>query len=238
MSGVSVASFNIHWGRRPRTYEPFDVVEDCRQLDADVLALQEVWRTDGRPSVAADVADALGYQLHEVWTARADVEPRCRIAGLAGEPAGTGDWGQALLTRVPRGPVVDWKLSGFLFDVTERVVMTTEVEVDGGAITVCASHLPHLEHVSPLLRWRLRPMLPDTDQPAVFMGDFNMWRWVTKFVVPGWKETARAATWPARLPTFQIDHLLTTPPVAVHDAEVVPLRRSDHLPIKARLSVR
>ena len=76
MRSVTVASFNIHWGRRPRVYEPFDVVAACRQLDVDVLALQEVWRPDRGTSVAEEVADALGYELHEVWTARAIVTPR------------------------------------------------------------------------------------------------------------------------------------------------------------------
>jgi endonuclease/exonuclease/phosphatase family metal-dependent hydrolase len=208
-------------------------------LDADVLALQEVWRPDGRSSVAAAVAEALGYELHEVWTARAVVEPKCHVVGKTGESAGTGDWGQALLTRVPRGPVIDWRLSGFLLDAVDRVVMTTEIEVDGASMAVCASHLPHLEHFSPLLRWRLPHVLPDPRRPAMLMGDFNMWRWVTRFIVPGWKDTARGATWPAhRRPVFQIDHLLATPPIVATDAEVVNLGESDHLPIRARLSVR
>src|SRR4051794_9560211 len=116
MQSVSVASFNIHWGRHPRTHEPFDVLDACRRLDADVLAVQEVWRADGERSVTAEVADRLGYQLHEVWTGRAVVDPRCRVVGHTGDAVGTGDWGQALLTRVPRGPVTDHRLDAFLFD--------------------------------------------------------------------------------------------------------------------------
>src|SRR5712692_9933654 len=141
MQSLTVASFNIHWGRHPRSYEPFDVLEACRRLDADVLALQEVWRPDHETSAAEDVADKLGYQIHEMWTGRA--------------------------------------------------VMTTDIEIDGGTLTVCASHFPHLEHISPLLRWRLRGVLPDANRPAVLMGDFNMWRWVVRFIVPGWRDTVR-----------------------------------------------
>src|SRR5438309_7604774 len=114
MHSVSVASFNIHWGRHPRSHEPFDLVEACRQLDADVLALQEVWRPDGSPSIAAQVADTLGYEIHQIWTARGVVEPRCHLVGHTGEAVGTGDWGQALLTRVPCRPVIERRLSGFL----------------------------------------------------------------------------------------------------------------------------
>ena len=237
MRWVTVASFNLHWGRRPRTYTPFDVVAACRELDADVLALQEVWRPDGGPSVADEVAAALGYDVHHTWTGRAVVEPKCHLVGKAGVSAGDGDWGQALLTRVAHGPVTEHRLRGFVRDPVDRVVLRADVAVDGGTITVCTSHFPHLEHFSPLLRWRLRGVVPDLSQPAVLMGDFNMWRWVTRFVVPGWRDTVRGATWPAPRPFFQIDHLLTTPPVLVADAEVVVAGKSDHLPMRARLSL-
>src|SRR3954447_355811 len=155
MRSVSVASYNVHWGRRqrpPRQWQPHDVVAACTELEVDVLAMQEVWRPDGGISVAQEVADALGYELHESWTARAIVRPRCQIVGGPGEKVGTGDWGQALLTRVPRGPVTDHRLEGFLFDPTDRAVLKTEIELDGTKVTVCASHFPHLEHISPLLR--------------------------------------------------------------------------------------
>jgi endonuclease/exonuclease/phosphatase family metal-dependent hydrolase len=51
MQELSVATFNVHggvngWGR------PFDVVDACRQLDADVLVLQETWTPREHASVA------------------------------------------------------------------------------------------------------------------------------------------------------------------------------------------
>ena len=238
MRSLTVASFNIHWGRHPRSYEPYDVLEACRQLDADVLALQEVWRPDRETSAAEDVADKLGYEIHEMWTGRAVVDPKCQIVGHTADPVGTGDWGQALLTRVPRGPVIEHRLDGFLFDPNDRAVMTTDIEIDGRTVTVCASHFPHLEHISPLLRWRLRGVLPDAHRPALLMGDFNMWRWVARFIVPGWRDTVRGPTWPSRRPVFQIDHLLATPPIVATDPEVVRAGESDHLPIRARVSLR
>jgi endonuclease/exonuclease/phosphatase family metal-dependent hydrolase len=134
--------------------------------------------------------------------------------------------------------VTDHRLAGFLFDPNDRAVMTTDVEIGGETLTVCASHFPHLEHISPLLRWRLRGVLPAVHRPAVLMGDFNMWRWVTRFIVPGWRDTVRGPTWPSRRPAFQIDHLLATPAVVATDAEVVPAGESDHLPIRARVSLR
>jgi endonuclease/exonuclease/phosphatase family metal-dependent hydrolase len=241
MQSVTVGSYNIHWGRRlrvPRQWEPFDVVDACRRLDVDVLALQEVWRPDGSPSVAEEVAAALGYDVAQVWTARSIVKPKCQLVGRPGDTEGHGDWGQALLTRIPHGPVTDVRLSGFLFDATDRAVLKTEVDLGDSKVAVCASHFPHVEHMSPLLRWRLRSVLPDANEPAVLMGDFNMWRWLARFVVPGWHDTVRGATWPAHRPVFQIDHLLATAPIAATDAEVVHTGESDHLPIRARLSLR
>jgi len=183
------------------------------------------------------VADALGYDLHEVWTARVVTEPTCKLVGRTGDAAGTGDLGQAFLTRVPRGPVVDNRLAGFVFDYTDRTVITTDIELDGVDVTVCASHFPHLEHFSPMLRWRLRSVLPDVDRPAVLMGDFNMWRWLARFIAPGWSDSVRGATWPAPRPMFQIDHLLTTEPLVATRAEVVRVGGSDHLPIRARIAL-
>jgi len=57
-----VASYNVHggvdgWGR------PFNVAEVCRQIDADVLVLQEVWRPDDSTGLAEDVATSLGYAV-------------------------------------------------------------------------------------------------------------------------------------------------------------------------------
>lgn len=59
-----VATFNTHagvdgWGR------PFDVVDACRRLDADVLVLEETWSPVSGPGVAARVAGAMGYAVHE-----------------------------------------------------------------------------------------------------------------------------------------------------------------------------
>src|SRR6476660_4728212 len=143
MQSLTIASFNIHWGRHPQSYDPFDVLDACRRLDADVVALQEVWRPDHDTSVLAEVGDTLGYEIHERGTGRGVGAPTCRTVGHTGEPVGTGDWGQALLTRVPRGPVVEHRLDGFLFDPNDRAVMTTDIEINGGTLTVCASHFPH-----------------------------------------------------------------------------------------------
>jgi len=72
MSGTAefvVASFNVHagidgWGR------PFDWLAACRSLDADVLVLQESWRPDDGPGIAATLGTTLGYAVYEHSLAR------------------------------------------------------------------------------------------------------------------------------------------------------------------------
>jgi endonuclease/exonuclease/phosphatase family metal-dependent hydrolase len=59
-----VANFNLHagvdgWGR------PFDVVDACRALGADVIVLEETWAPDGAPSLAHAVGSTLGYTVTE-----------------------------------------------------------------------------------------------------------------------------------------------------------------------------
>ncbi|MDA8366436.1 MAG: endonuclease/exonuclease/phosphatase family protein [Actinomycetota bacterium] len=61
-AGLVVATYNIHagvdgWGR------PFDVADRCRQLDADILVLQECWAPDDEEGIAEQVAAALGYEV-------------------------------------------------------------------------------------------------------------------------------------------------------------------------------
>lgn len=60
----SVATFNLHagvdgWGR------PFDVVEACRAIDADVLVLEETWTPESGTGIAATVGATLGYAVFE-----------------------------------------------------------------------------------------------------------------------------------------------------------------------------
>jgi endonuclease/exonuclease/phosphatase family metal-dependent hydrolase len=71
---LSVATFNVHagvdgWGR------PYDVLEACRALDADVLLLQEVWAPVDEEGVAEAVGTGLGYRVTYVPTAKVRLYP-------------------------------------------------------------------------------------------------------------------------------------------------------------------
>jgi len=103
MPRVVVASFNVHggvdgWGR------PFDVVDACRRIGADVLMLQECWVPDGGLSMAQRVAADLGYVSVELAFARG------RITAPPDRPLDR--WGPRLLSRSAHGLRIDRRRTG------------------------------------------------------------------------------------------------------------------------------
>lgn len=243
MPELTIASYNIHWGRGPkrRGHPPFDVVAACRRLDADVLVLQESWAPDDGPSDHRRVADALDMVVAcDVSLARSVVVPEPRVVSRerdgAARSTGTGGWHLVALSRVPvRGASVE-PLPHLWFDHSDRAVVALEVEVDGAPLQVRGTHLPHLEYGAHLSTRGLRRALPPADRAAAFIGDMNMWGWTIDRMVPsGWRRVVRGKTWPSHRPHSQIDHLLVTPSVEALWGEVGPDLGSDHLPIRARL---
>jgi endonuclease/exonuclease/phosphatase family metal-dependent hydrolase len=65
----------------------------------------------------------------------------------------------------------------------------------------------------------------------------NMWGPLLSAMLPGWSRAVRGRSWPSWRPAFQLDHVLVNPPVRVVDAEVLSQTGSDHLPVRATLSV-
>lgn len=244
MSELTIASFNLHWGRGPRRsgWAPFDVVDACKQLDADVVVLQESWAPDRDLAQHDAVAAALGAEAVVVPLSRADVEPRLRVVSRADNREarqGTGDWCLALLSRLPITSTDVIALPQLWLDPCSRAVLRAEIDVDGRPLQVAATHFSHLEFGSPLQARALRRALPPVDRPGVFVGDMNMWGWTISAMAPdGWQRAVRGKTWPARRPSHQIDHLLVTDQVEVVESEVLPDLGSDHRPIRARLRLR
>jgi endonuclease/exonuclease/phosphatase family metal-dependent hydrolase len=131
VADLVIATFNVHagvdgWGR------PYDVVEACAALDADVLFLQENWMPEAGDSIACLVGAACGYEVHEARLCDAmifdpiaqpgrrwgpsrrdhrsgrplwvtDSETLGRVrAHRRGEGVRLGAWGIAALFRVPQ----------------------------------------------------------------------------------------------------------------------------------------
>ncbi len=149
-----------------------------------------------------------------------------------------GSWGIAVLSRFAMEQVRTVELGRLAKDHGRlRAALFAEINVAGSPVTVVGTHLAHFMHGSPLLLERLRSSLPAPSQPAVLAGDMNFWGPPVSLALPGWRRAVRARTYPTWHVHSQIDHILVTRGVKVVSGESVPVGRSDHWPIRARLLV-
>lgn len=261
-SQLTVATFNIHcgvdgWGR------PFDVVAECRRIDADVLVLQESWAPDaGDPSTAARVAEGLGYHRVEVglahgrlavpdpladdrWgpgvrhghaTLTLDEDRRRRVARHRPRASTAGTWGLAVLSRQPLADATVLPLGQLRKDPARRVAIRGTVSVGGTSLVVHGTHMSHLLQRSPVQFRELAKALPGPGTLAVVAGDMNLWGPAVTTLLRGWRRAVVGRTWPSGRPHSQVDHLLVNPSVVVVDTAVVDTRASDHRPVRATLA--
>lgn len=239
MPEVTLGSFNLHMGRgTPGHDAPFyDVVAAAKEIDTDVLALQEAWVPDDDDGNVADIAAALDYQVAATFAvARASCRDQVRLVAREGTD-GDGDWVIAILSRLPVTGAEVRRLGPPLpRDPGHRAVLVVTLDVGGTPFTVASTHMPLLK--DPV--WRLAPAirtaLPPLGSPAAFAGDMNMWGWCVDLLTPrGWRRAVRGRTYPAHRPHSQTDHILVTPGVDVLEGEVVPQQMSDHRPVRAHL---
>jgi endonuclease/exonuclease/phosphatase family metal-dependent hydrolase len=239
MAELTLGSLNLHMGRGTGGHDaPFyDVVTACKEIDTDVLVVQEAWVPDDDEGDVLAVAAALGYQVAGSFSvARATCHDQVRLVGREG-PAGDGDWVVAVLSRPPVRSVSVAPVGPQLRrDPGRRAVVRAIVDVDGSLFTVAGTHMPLLK--DPV--WRLAPAvraaLPGPDEPGAFAGDMNMWGWCAdRLAGPGWRRVVRGRTYPAHRPHSQTDHILVNRPVTVVSSEVLPQVMSDHRPVRARL---
>jgi endonuclease/exonuclease/phosphatase family metal-dependent hydrolase len=262
---LTLGTFNIHlgvdgWGR------PYDLVEECRSLDADVLVIQESWTPDdGRPSSAEAVSDKLGYTLvREATMARCrvfdpapnastrwgprigaqtkslllDDRRKALFGGTTTQTFTRGHIGVALLSRIPTSGCRVIPLKTLPRDGAERMVITCTVELAGGELQIFGTHMSHITHGSHAQYRLLSKLLPSPTVPAVLAGDMNLWGPPVVSYLRGWRRAVRARTWPAYRPHSQLDHVLVTEGVTVVGTRVGPFAGSDHLPVVATLGLR
>jgi endonuclease/exonuclease/phosphatase family metal-dependent hydrolase len=225
---VVLASMNSHSGR-DADGTPYDLMRACRELRADVLALQECWLRDGEPDPLERVAAELGGQL-----LRADLvaDTDLRRLRISGETE-RGRWGLAVITRLP---VVSWEvipLGRQPGDMIPRAAQLVTLAVPGGSLRLVNTHLTYLL-TSPVQLMRLLRTLLRSDVPTVIAGDLNMPAPVTGLAV-GYRPAVKGKTFPAHRPRLQLDHVLAGQGVGFRDGEVLPHAGSDHLPVRARL---
>lgn len=228
---LDLATYNIHRciGSDGR-YDPARIREVLQQIDADVIALQEV-------EVFRDDPEILDFLC-----AGSDWQP---VQGIT-LSRGSGSYGNALLSRCPIEGVERQDLS--FGDREPRGALHVRVRQDDRTIEVIATHFglrpgerrAQAEALAGAIeRHGSAPGAPDL---TVLMGDFNEWFLWGRALRLLRRHLARGpspATFPARFPLFSLDRIWATRGAKLTSVKAIrtPLTRvaSDHLPLVARL---
>jgi endonuclease/exonuclease/phosphatase family metal-dependent hydrolase len=227
---LTFASYNIHEGvGKDGRRDPDRIMEVIAELDADIIALQEVDERFGTRRAVLDVA--------------ALADSGWRIAAHPTKPASMGWHGNALLVR-DRLEVLKVEAES-LPKLEPRGAERAKLRAGGQDICVTCMHLD----LSGLLRKRQFAHLCNNSRapglPAVMLGDCNEWiRTIggVRVMAAHWDMVEPGPSFPSRRPLLPLDRLMHTPHWSVQAASVhaSPLARqaSDHLPIKVALALK
>ncbi|MFY1700097.1 MULTISPECIES: endonuclease/exonuclease/phosphatase family protein [unclassified Solwaraspora] len=255
---MRMATFNLLHGRSPHDgqVDPHRITTAITNLDADILALQEVDRGQPRSAhhdLTALAAAALAAATHRFAAA---------IVGTPGDtfraPHHDHDghdepcYGVSLISRYParhwqitrldpapvRSPVLvaDPTPRLLLLRDEPRVLLTAVLDTPHGPVTVAATHLSFVPG------WNVRQLRAVTRSlralppPRLLLGDLNLPAGLAA-AVTGWQPLARRPTYPTPRPRVQLDHILLDPHGAppalttVTHVATPALDVSDHRPL-------
>ena len=197
---LTFASYNIHKavgtdGRR----DADRIIAVLREIDADIIALQEVDRR-------------IGERATVLSRAALDDTP-WKPAALARRPRSLGWHGNAILVRRD-------------FEVLEEVAMELPTLEPRGAVRVdvsCLGHRirilgTHLDLSGLRRRDQIRAILSEVGDcsppcPTVLLGDFNQWGNRTgamREFGPDWHVLETGRSFPSRQPVARLDRIVTT----------------------------
>lgn len=122
---LRVLSWNLWWRFGPWEARLPAITETIRDLDPDIVALQEVWGLPDGTSSAAHIADAIGYE--HVFAHRLELD------GVL--------FGNAILSRWPIASTEHWPLPA-RHDAEElRTLLFAEIDGPRGRVQVFDTHL-------------------------------------------------------------------------------------------------
>jgi endonuclease/exonuclease/phosphatase family metal-dependent hydrolase len=223
---VTLATYNIHGavGRDGR-FSPERVADVLHEIDADIIALQEVPLGGGEtPNVLAELKQATGFDAAE---GPACDSPECR-------------YGNAVLSRYP---ILSVRAIDLSFGSREpRGALDADVDCHGRRLRVVATHLGLRPAERRHQIRRLLEMFDTEEMPVILMGDINewfVWGRPLRWLVSHFQAAPAPRTFPSGLPLFALDRIWIRPRNRlVHVmAHATPLARiaSDHLPLIAHI---
>jgi len=229
---MRVATYNIKNGLDLDTNRTDNrgLVDACRTLDADILALQEVDRRRVRSRFRRQsrlVARRTGGREAFGRTRRRDL---------------IGSYGNALIVRGDLSEVELWSLPVAPGHESRGAILAT-VDIGGVQCSVAATHLQNRReewtvHEAPEQLRAVLAALKTRPAPRLLMGDMNLRERVAGPIIAdaGFTAVEHEATWPAPAPEISIDWIAVDG-LEIVDAEVVHLAVSDHRAVVAELRV-
>lgn len=233
---LTVASYNIHKGvGLDRRRDPDRILAVLREIDADVIALQEA---DRRFGTRAAVIPRQALDEHSPWKAVATGH----FVGV--RPASIGWHGNVLLVR-REIEVVDVRAIA-LPTLEPRGAVCAQLRVGGQAMRVVGMHLDLSGlHRRNQVRAVCDHLSAHEDAaPAVMMGDLNEWS-ITGGALAVFdadhRVLAPGRSFPARRPLAQLDRIVVSggwhvEETGVHHSALAAVA-SDHLPVWARITL-
>jgi endonuclease/exonuclease/phosphatase family metal-dependent hydrolase len=195
------------------------------EMNADVVALQEVMRPHRGDDPLISIADAMG--LH--------------VAFAATRVHKRGEIGNAILSRWPIAGVSMLDLSYSRME--SRVALSARFRFESGALDIVATHLALADRTR---QRQVQTLLQHPDlrtQPTLLLGDMNAWRKckATQALDAGFDEHNNRdwpASFPSAAPVFSLDRVYSRGvrvlEVSAHMTRAAQ-RASDHLPVIARV---
>ena len=226
---VRVATYNVHrWAGLNGTRAP-DAARAgfvISELEADVIALQEVLRPFDEEDPLARLADALHYHAAFVVTR---VHRR-------------GELGNAILSRWPITSIFSLGLPSTR--VEKRSAVAAQFTGEHGPLAVVATHLALVDRTR---HRQVRSILehPQLQGPVVLLGDMNAWRRckATKALereLVGDTDIPWPRTFPAARPMLALDRVYARgariKSIEAHQSAAAR-RASDHLPVVAHMEL-
>jgi len=229
---LTFASYNIHKGVGTDGKRDAErILAVLREIDADVIALQECDRRFGARESVID-------------RAMLDDSP-WRALPVARRALSLGWHGNAILVRRTFEPLEAHAVN--LPRLEPRGAVRGDFLVDGRRLRAVGVHLD----LSGLRRRdQIRAVLRHLDEceegpcPTVLMGDFNQWGASTgamRELAPDWLSLVPGRSFPSHNPVAQLDRIVVCKrwSVAAHGVHhsALAAQASDHLPVWARLEL-
>jgi len=229
MTRLRVATYNVHSCiGGDRECNPERTVHVLREIDADILGLQEVGA-----AAFVDEADQFRY-----------LEKHLEMQGIAGPTLrrGRARFGNAVMTR---GKILDARLVDLtVLSFEPRGAIDCMIELRGHTVRVIATHLGLLPQERGRQLKRIADMIEERPHPlTVLLGDFNIFgperRTLTRIGAP--RNLPKLRSFPARRPIMSLDRVWTIPnhPLIETTVHHTTLSRiaSDHLPVVGEIDL-